>query len=62
MKLEIETTPKALEMANMILSQGIEQLSKPEVGKAWSVTKTDIKSVEKLREKIVDTLLQKKPT
>lgn len=63
MKLEITTSPKAVEIANMILGQGIKSIKEnPDLKKYFRVTDADLKRAESFRTAVLESFLKPKPT
>ncbi len=54
MKIEFTTNPKAFEVANYILAQGIESLKdNPEIRKSFKLTKKDLEKAEVFRNQLL---------
>ncbi len=54
MKLEINTSAKAIEVANMILGQGIDAIEKnPNIQAAFMLSNTDIKNAKAFRKSLL---------
>ena len=54
MKLEISTSAKSVEVANMLLGHAIAELiAKPDVRKAFGLSKTDLKNAHAFRKSLL---------
>ena len=54
MKLEINTSSKAVEVANMILGQGIKSIEEnPHIQKAFDLSDTDLKNAKAFRKALL---------
>jgi hypothetical protein len=60
MKIEITTSAKAIEVANMILGQGIKAIEeRPDLQKSFDLSATDLKNANAFRKALLKAFLKK---
>lgn len=59
MKIQINTTAKAIELSNYVLGQSINQLTEnPDIAERMDLSKKDIEAIEGFRKKMLEGFLK----